>query len=169
MAGCKRLRKKKDALVYSDFALACGVGIALLMGGLSILLLQALVDILAQVDDALLEKLEAPKGGMMYVESEFIEETLLTIPGEPDIVPGGSACNTIVGIANLGGPTRFVGKLGKDEPGAFFEDDLKKNNIEAMIISSQTPTGRVLSCVTPDAQRTMLTFLGASAEMSLQR
>ncbi|MDM8553024.1 adenosine kinase, partial [Desulfobacterales bacterium HSG2] len=70
----------------------------------------------------------------------------------------------VIGIGRLGGAARFVGKLGKDELGTLFETDLKNNDVEPMLFKSSSPTGRVLSIITPDAQRSMLTCLGAAAE-----
>lgn len=124
----------------------------------------ALIDILAHEDDAFLEKTGAAKGGMTYVDKDFIDKTLAQTTGKPHIVPGGSACNTVVGIGKLGGQARFVGKCGKGEMASFFETDLKNNNVDPAVFKSSSPTGRVLSIITPDAQRSMFTFLGASSE-----
>ncbi|MGB5156613.1 adenosine kinase [Desulfobacterium sp. N47] len=124
----------------------------------------ALVDILALENDEFIEKAGAIKGGMTLVDDEVIENTLSRITKKPSIVPGGSACNTIVGIGKLGGLSRFVGKLGEDDLGRFFENDLKNNNVESHLFTCASPTGRVLSIVTPDAQRSMFTCLGASSE-----
>jgi sugar/nucleoside kinase (ribokinase family) len=123
-----------------------------------------LIDILAHESDEFLEKTGAVKGGMKYVDREFIEQTLSYTTQEPVIVPGGSACNTVVGIGKLGGPARFVGKSGSGEMARLFEADLKKNNVDPALFKSSSPTGRVLSIITPDAQRSMFTFLGASSE-----
>jgi sugar/nucleoside kinase (ribokinase family) len=125
----------------------------------------ALVDILAYEDERFLNKTGGAKGGMTYVKKEFIEQTLKLSSKQPAAVPGGSACNTIVGVGKLGGPARFVGKCGNGKLGNFFENDLKHHNVEPMLFRSNLPTGRVLSVVTPDAQRSMFTFLGASADM----
>ena len=124
----------------------------------------ALVDILARENDEFLEKSGAVKGGMKYVDKEFIELTISNASQAPTIVSGGSACNTAIGVAKLGGRARFVGKSGQDKMGAFFETDLIKNNVDPVLFKSSSPTGRVLSIITPDAQRSMFTFLGASAE-----
>jgi sugar/nucleoside kinase (ribokinase family) len=124
----------------------------------------ALVDILVNEDDAFIKKLDAPKGGMIHVDSEFIEQALSQTDSTPEIVPGGSACNTIIGIGNLDGKGRFVGKRGEDEFGRMFEEYLQKNRIDPKLVCSSTPNGRLLSVITPDAQRTMLTFLGAASE-----
>jgi sugar/nucleoside kinase (ribokinase family) len=125
----------------------------------------ALIDILAYEDEDFVKKTGAAKGGMIYVEKEFIEQTLAMSSNQPITVPGGSACNTIVGIGRLGGAARFIGKCGNGELGTFFENDLKRQNVEPALLRSNSPTGRVLSIVTPDAQRSMFTCLGAAAEM----
>jgi sugar/nucleoside kinase (ribokinase family) len=125
----------------------------------------ALVDILIHEDDRFVENAGTPKGGMTYVEKSAIDETVESASQEPVVVSGGSACNTMVGIGRLGGRSRFIGKCGNDGMGRLFRNDLSKQNVEPMlIIGSTLPTGRVLSIITPDAQRSMLTYLGASAE-----
>ena len=125
----------------------------------------ALIDILTHEEDDFLEKTGAVKGGMKYVDREFIEQTLLQTSQKPIIVPGGSACNTVVGIGKLGGEACFVGKSGAGHMARLFETDLKKNNVNPALFKSSSPTGRVLSIITPDAQRSMFTFLGASSEI----
>jgi sugar/nucleoside kinase (ribokinase family) len=124
----------------------------------------ALVDILAHESDAFLEKAGILKGGMTLVDNEFIENTLALTSAELSIVAGGSACNTAVGIGKLGGNARFVGKCGSDRMGSLFQNDLKKQNVEPFLFNSTSPTGRCLSLITPDAQRSMSTYLGAAAE-----
>lgn len=124
----------------------------------------ALVDILAHEEEDFLKKTGAVKGGMTYVSKEFIEKTLSLSSKPPSLVPGGSACNTIVGVGKLGGIARFIGKCGNGEMGQFFENDLKRQNVEPSLLRSASPTGRVLSIITPDAQRSMFTYLGAAAE-----
>jgi sugar/nucleoside kinase (ribokinase family) len=124
----------------------------------------ALVDILAREVDSFLEAAGAVKGGMVYVDRDHIERTLSRAGGTPHVVPGGSACNTMVGIAKLGGCARFVGKCGQGSMGRFLENALRSNNVDPRLFRSDTATGRVLSIITPDAQRSMFTFLGASAE-----
>jgi sugar/nucleoside kinase (ribokinase family) len=124
----------------------------------------ALVDILAHEDDAFLTEAGAVKGGMIYVEKSHIEQTLARISGRLSIVPGGSACNTVVGVSQLGGKARFVGKRGSGKMGDFFENALRANNVDPRLFRSEVSTGRVLSIITPDAERSMFTFLGAAAE-----
>ncbi|MDJ0722330.1 MAG: adenosine kinase [Desulfobacterales bacterium] len=125
----------------------------------------ALVDILVQTDDAFVAQTGVPKGGMIYFDPPVIDQTLKDAGVDPQIVPGGAACNTITGVARLGGKTRFLGKRGRDEFGRRFEAALVRHGVATLLAESATPTGRVLSLITPDSQRTMLTYLGASSEM----
>ena len=125
----------------------------------------ALVDILAHEDEDFLKKTGAEKGGMLLVDKDFIEHTLSQASGGTSTVPGGSACNTVVGISKLGGNARFVGKCGRGKMGRFFESSLKKHRVDPALLTSSSPTGRVLSIITPDAQRSMFTYLGASSEI----
>lgn len=124
----------------------------------------ALVDILTHETDEFLTETGAVKGGMTYVDKGFIDRTVARASSPPKVVPGGSACNTAVGIGRLGGKARFVGKCGNGNMGHLFRSSLKKQAVEPVLFSSNNYTGRVLSIITPDAQRSMLTFLGASAE-----
>ncbi len=126
----------------------------------------ALVDILLLESEPFLASTGAKKGGMILAESSAVIDTLVSkSAAKQSVVPGGSACNTIIGIGSLGGPARFVGKRGNDDFGRLFETSLKKHNVEPVLSVSPTPTGRVLSIITPDSQRSMFTYLGASSEM----
>ena len=125
----------------------------------------ALVDILAHETDDFVHRSGAVKGGMTLVDNAVIENVLTGLKTAPCVVPGGSACNTMIGIARLGGASRFVGKRGTGPMGAFFETGLVQNGVEPLLMHSPTNTGRVLSIITPDAQRSMLTYLGASSEI----
>ena len=124
----------------------------------------ALLDILAHESDDFIAECGAIKGGMRLVEKAKIEAVLQRVSDIPRMVPGGSACNTAIGIGRLGGTARFVGKCGSGVMGTFFESDLRKQNVEPRLLRSNSPTGRVVSIITPDAQRSMLTYLGASSE-----
>lgn len=125
----------------------------------------ALVDICLLEDDAFLAGTGAAKGGMTMVSSEYIADLLQRSKKKPIIVPGGSACNTILGIGKLGGGNaRFIGRRGDDDFGTRFEDGVRSHHVEPVLQKSATPTGHVLSIITPDAQRTMFTYLGASSE-----
>jgi sugar/nucleoside kinase (ribokinase family) len=125
----------------------------------------ALVDILAHETDDFVHQSGAVKGGMTLVDNTVIENVLISLKSKPTVVPGGSACNTMIGIARLGGASRFVGKRGNGPMGAFFETGLVQNGVEPHLVDSPTRTGRVISLITPDAQRSMLTYLGASSEI----
>jgi len=124
----------------------------------------ALVDILIHEDDEFLSKIGAAKGGMTLVDKADIERILAGSSARPNVVPGGSACNTVIGVGNLGGKARFVGKCGLDEMGNLIVDDLKRQHVEPSLLRADLPTGCSLSIITPDAQRSMFTYLGASAQ-----
>jgi sugar/nucleoside kinase (ribokinase family) len=124
----------------------------------------ALVDLLINEKDEFLENIGKEKGGMTLVEnSQEIEDILNKTDQNPQIVPGGAACNTIVGVAKLGGDAKFIGMRGQDEYGDRYEEQLKNNNVTPDFFLSDMPTGKVLSVITDDAQRSMFTFLGASS------
>jgi sugar/nucleoside kinase (ribokinase family) len=125
----------------------------------------ALVDLLVEEEDGFIARLGSEKGGMTLVELDTIDSALKVTSAPVKMVPGGSACNTIVGIGNLGGKARMIGRLGKDALGEAFLDGMLKAGVDHRIRLSDLPTGRVLSVVTPDAQRTMFTFLGASSQL----
>jgi len=107
----------------------------------------------------------AQVGGMVMTDSERIEGLVARSSSAPHVVPGGSACNTAVGVGRLGGAARFVGKRGDDELGGKLAGSIAESGVEPVLLLSPTATGRVLSIITPDAQRSMLTYLGASAEI----
>jgi len=125
----------------------------------------ALVDLLINEDDHFLAALGKEKGGMTLHEDHEIEAVLEKSEQKSVMVPGGAACNTIVGVGMLGGKARFIGKRGEDVYGKLYEDQLKRCNVDSLFELSATPTGKVLSIVTPDAQRSMFTCLGASTEL----
>ncbi len=124
----------------------------------------ALMDILVHEADSFVKQVGGVKGGMTYVEKATIDETVKLASQAPEVVPGGSACNTVVGIAQLGGRSRFVGKRGNGPMGSALKADLQNQGVEPLLFESDTSTGRVLSIITPDAQRSMLTYLGAASE-----
>lgn len=125
----------------------------------------ALMDLLVFEDDAFLKTISEIKGGMTLVDGAFADGVLANVTSEVTVVPGGAACNTIVGVGRLKGEATFVGKRGRDRYGDIFEKDLEKNGVRPCLVDSDTPTGRVLSVITPDAQRSMFTYLGAASEL----
>lgn len=124
----------------------------------------ALVDVLANVSDEWMAAQGVQKGGMNRVEWPQMEKFLGSLKN-PIQVPGGSTCNTMVGISKLGGDAAFISKVGDDDLGRLFQNHLKSYDVENRMGISDVATGCVFSAVTPDAQRSMWTFLGASNEM----
>jgi len=123
----------------------------------------ALVDVLINETDEFLQKLHKEKGGMTYVTADEQQAMISASSRTPVIVPGGAACNTILGVGCLGGAARFIGARGKDEYGDIFEAKVRESRVEPVLSYFDTPTGKVVSVVTPDAQRSMFTDLGASS------
>ena len=121
----------------------------------------ALVDVLANVSDEWIASQGVQKGGMNMVDWPQMEKFLGSLD-KPIRVPGGSTCNTMVGVAKLGGRAAFISKVSDDELGHLFQEHLKNSGVESKMGISDVATGCVFSAVTPDAQRSMWTFLGAS-------
>ncbi len=128
----------------------------------------ALVDVLTQLEnDDLLATLELPKGSMQLVDaskSEQIQEQSKSV--KKQMASGGSAANTIHGLAKLGIETAFIGTVGEDEIGDFFYNDMVKNNIIPKLIKSKSPSGIANAMISKDGERTFGTFLGAAIELS---
>lgn len=122
------------------------------------------VDQVVQVQEGFLEKVGGEKGGMELVDSKSFSEIVEKLPTRPDLTPGGSAGNTSFALARLGMPSRFLGALGDDHAGNFFRDQLLKagGDDKAIRVMPDLPTAQCLSLVTPDAERTMRTHLGAA-------
>ena len=128
----------------------------------------ALVDILTQIpDETLLQQLNLPKGSMTYVNANDAVKIgeLLAKQYGTQRASGGSTANTMSGLARLGGVTGFLSKIGNDEVGAFFKKQITDCHVEPLLLTSETPTGRVMAMVTPDGERTFATCLGAAIEM----
>lgn len=128
----------------------------------------ALVDIMTQLEDeSLLQTFGLPKGSMQLVDKTKSDEVVKgTKHLKSSLAAGGSAANTINGLAKLGASCGFIGKIGKDEMGRFFVNDMKNSGIEPFFIQSETESGRAVALVSPDSERTFATFLGASVELS---
>lgn len=126
-----------------------------------------LVDLLLEVPDSFLADHEVgEKGGMVMVEAEAISRWAKKTKQEPVQAAGGAASNTTVGCANLGVRSAFIGCVGNDELGDFYREALESQACEPRLEQHPVlPTGRVLSLITPDAQRTMRTCLGAAAAL----
>ncbi len=128
----------------------------------------ALVDIMTRMkDDRLLEQMNLPKGTMQLVDHEFIKEVLdKTVHLPKSVSSGGSAANTIHGLASMGVETAFIGKVGNDEFGGIFQSDLQKNRIHPRLFYGLNETGRAMALVSPGGERTFATFLGSAVELS---
>jgi len=125
----------------------------------------ALVDLCLTESVDFVNSSGAQMGGMVMVDHTHIESVLCKSAGKASTVPGGSACNTIVGVGKLGAKARFVGKRGDDDLGKTLEESIRQAGVEPVLMTASSATGRVLSIITPDAQRSMLTYLGAASEM----
>jgi len=128
----------------------------------------ALVDLLIRLeDDRMLKELNLPKGSMTLVDAqtkEMLSEKSRHLNRE--MASGGSAANTIHGLARLGVETAFIGTVGKDDIGDFFKNDLLKSHIQPKLNISDTPSGLATTLITPDGERTFGTYLGAAIELS---
>jgi sugar/nucleoside kinase (ribokinase family) len=127
----------------------------------------ALVDVMTTLkSDKTLSEFALPKGSMQLVTKEFSNRLLAGTLGLKKIQSsGGSAANTIHGLANLGIKTGFVGKIGKDNLGKFFEKDLKANKINPILFHGLEETGRSIALISKDSERTMATYLGAAVDL----
>ncbi len=130
----------------------------------------ALVDIMTRVDnDGFLDKVGLKKGSMELVDFDTANAVMEASSNfEKSMAAGGSAANTINGLARLGLETAFIGRVGRDEMGDFFENDLLKNKTVSKLARSETRTGLAVALVTPDAERTFATYLGAAVELSAE-
>lgn len=127
----------------------------------------AIVDVLAQAEDEFLAAHSIPKGGMILIDEATAKKIYEAMaPGVE--VSGGSAANSIACIASLGGKGGFVGKVSKDNLGEIFRHDLRALGVvfDASALERGPGTGRCLINVTPDAQRSMTTYLGSAGLVS---
>jgi sugar/nucleoside kinase (ribokinase family) len=124
----------------------------------------ALVDVLSHEDDAFLHRLGLGKGTMHLVDEARAREVYAAM-GPGIEISGGSAANTVVGVASFGGRAHYVGKVRDDQLGDVFSHDLRSVGVgySTPPATAGPSTGRCLIVVTPDAQRTMSTYLGASS------
>ncbi len=126
----------------------------------------AIVDVLSHSDDDFLDRHGLLKGAMTLIDSETAAR-LYDDMGPAIECSGGSAANTIAGLASLGGAGAFIGKVRDDQLGAVFRHDIGALGItfESLFARDGAPTARCLIFVTPDAQRTMQTYLGACIDL----
>ncbi len=124
----------------------------------------ALVDVLSHEDEAFIDSAGLVKGAMTLIETDRATE-LYDAMGTGIEVSGGSAANTVAGVASFGGRAAYLGKVHDDQLGMVFAHDMRANGVvfQSPAAPDGPPTGRCLIVVTPDAERTMNTFLGASS------
>jgi sugar/nucleoside kinase (ribokinase family) len=123
----------------------------------------AIVDVIAPCTDELIEELQLNRGGMTLVDTQRAHE-LYDAMGPAREASGGSAANTLAGLAALGAQCAFIGQVADDQLGEVFAHDIHAVGIDfdTPVRAGDPPTARCLIFVTPDGQRTMNTFLGAS-------
>ncbi|HXY91729.1 MAG TPA: adenosine kinase [Acidimicrobiia bacterium] len=126
----------------------------------------ALVDVISSEADAFVVEHGLERGVMTLVDADR-SLTLYAAMGPAIEMSAGSAANTIMGLGSLGGAAGYIGRVGDDELGDVFVHDIRAFGIEHLALARAAcePTGRCLVVVTPDAQRTMSTFLGAAARL----
>lgn len=123
----------------------------------------AIVDVIAQASDQFLDAEQLAKGSMQLIDAARAEE-LYGRMGPARELSGGSAANTVAGLATLGHRCDFVGQVAADQLGQVFAHDIRATGVEfeTTPLAQSPPTARSLILVTPDGQRTMNTYLGAS-------
>lgn len=126
----------------------------------------AIIDVIANCEESLIEELGLARGGMMLIDAEQAR-SLYAAMGPALEVSGGSAANTLAGLAMLGAKCGFIGQVAQDQLGDVFAHDIRATGIQFSVPAraGDPPTARCLIFVTPDGQRTMNTFLGASQHL----
>jgi len=126
----------------------------------------ALVDVIAPAEDHFLERHALAKGSMTLIETERAVELYAALDRAVEM-SGGSAANTVVGVASFGGRAAYIGKVNGDDLGDVFGHDMRAVGVAFHRPPGDhgTPTGRCVIVVTPDAERTMNTYLGVSSEL----
>lgn len=128
----------------------------------------ALVDVLAKVENELiLSELDLPKGSMQLLTTPRYSEVSNRLNQLSTVLTtGGSACNTLLAFAALGGQSGLIGRIGHDEKGDFFTRSFQERGIETrLLLDNDLPTGVASTFITPDGQRTFGTYLGAAAAL----
>ena len=129
----------------------------------------AIVDVICKVDDQYLINNQLTKSTMKLVDESEFKKLLLTLKIEQTI-SGGSVANSIVGLSQLGNDVGFIGKINADDLGQKYEEGLTKEKVKYLYNKKQetSPTGTCLILITPDAERTMVTFLGIAGKINEQ-
>ena len=126
----------------------------------------AIVDVLAHVDEEFLARIDAPKGSMVLVDADRAQE-VYGMMGPATEMSGGSVANTIAGFANIGGRAAYIGRVADDQLGRIFRHDMQSLGVDVRLEAAKdgAPTARCYILITPDGQRTMQTYLGACLEL----
>ncbi len=127
----------------------------------------ALLDLTFEVKESVLSDLGLKKGTMHLIDEARSKEILDHMKGYPvQVTPGGSAANTMAGVANLGGSSMFVGKVGVDPHGKRYTEDTAKTGVVPRIGTHRSMTGHAITFITPDSERTFATHLGAALHLT---
>lgn len=128
----------------------------------------ALIDVLINItDNTVLQKFNLPKGSMTLVDALLSREIKKETNNHIRIIQtGGSAANTVHGVAKLGGKCGYIGKISNDELGNFFVSDFTEHNISTHFFFSETGTGHATALISSDSERTFATYLGAALELT---
>lgn len=128
----------------------------------------ALVDVLLNIeDDEILRQNGLDKGGMVMIDADRKKELHERIKSmKQSCATGGSTSNTIHGLARLGAPAGYIGKIGRDEMGNFFRREMERFHVTPHMIESDVDTGIATTFISQDAERTFATYLGAAAMMT---
>ncbi|MAC44676.1 MAG: adenosine kinase [Pelagibacteraceae bacterium] len=127
----------------------------------------AIVDVICKVDDNFISQSNLIKSTMKLVDEAEFKKLLSTLKIE-ETVSGGSVANSIVGLSQLGNKVGFIGKVSDDDLGNKYEEGLKQENVEYFYSKKKEaiPTGTCLILITPDSERTMVTFLGTAGKIN---
>ena len=127
----------------------------------------AIVDVLCKVSDEFLKQNSLTKSTMKLIDEKEFKKLLSSLKVE-ETISGGSVANSIVGLSHLGNKVGFIGKVSKDELGQKYEEGLKKEKVQYLYKKKEEkiPTGSCLILITPDAERTMCTFLGTAGKIN---
>ena len=127
----------------------------------------AIVDVICKVEDKFITHNNLTKSTMKLVDENEFKKLLSTLKIE-ETVSGGSVANSIVGLSQLGNKVGFIGKISDDDLGNKYEEGLKKENVQFFYSKKREriPTGTCLILITPDSERTMVTFLGTAGKIN---
>ena len=127
----------------------------------------AIVDVICKVNDQFITQNNLTKSTMKLVDEAEFKKLLSTLKIE-ETVSGGSVANSIVGLSQLGNKVGFIGKVSDDDLGNKYEEGLKKENVQFFYSKKKEsiPTGTCLILITPDSERTMVTFLGTAGKIN---